>query len=804
MKRKPVNIKAYPLSGNAAVLQSASAERTWLRENGNASAHLDCGTANRQGWNVLCPCAFEATWNGGPGIEDIEIRVETPEDGVPAFVQSQVGGGVLTLHTGYQIKPDNKYRLWIRGPINEPKDGISSLESIADTSVLPCTISMHWKFTRPHQTVRFEAGEAFCALLPFPRTNFDKLGIEVIPSGVEVERYEWDLQEMADSPAVHSLLRGLGANIVESTEAPSHLSIWARRLHNPPAVSCICPADGRVDLLEEAIFGFLQQDYPGETELIVLNDWGEHTLAYDHPKVHIINLPRRFHSTGEKLNALAASASHDLIMMWPEDGISLPHRISFTVSQLQPAHGFFNAKTAWIWKDGHIRHFEHTAFHGAALWTRDLFVKVHGYPHVRDGHEASFEQLCQEHAPESINVRPTIAENIYYIHRELGNGSDNYRGLEQDEQSGQRVADSVQQQEALARFRHGEIQLKPHWRDDYARLVRNCLEGRTGARPFPPPFHQIPSPVITHARTEAAVFKGHYPAKISVILPACNESVLLKRTVEQFSATLPPNSEIIVVDNGSTDGSSDFLEQGEHRGVQLVRTPEPLGVSGARNRGLAQAQGEMVVFADAHIDIPQHWWQPIVALLNNPQVGVVGPAIGVMGNPESPKNYGQRIADSRLRLEWLGYKSEEPYPVPTLGGGFMAMRHDTLKQAGAFDADMPQWGSEDMELCLRYWLLGFEAWVVPQVTVLHYFRDRNPYAVEWRSVTHNLLRVALLHLGEKRLARVLRALKPDLNFEATLAAAVTSNLWQQRAYFADRRVRDDDWYFEKFKDSCLV
>src|SRR6185369_12235856 len=103
MDKNRMNIKAYALIGNAASLQSASAERTWLRENGNTYAQLDCGIANGQGWNVLCPYAFEATWNGGPKIEDIQIRLETLEDGVPAFVQSQLGGGVLTLHTGYQI-----------------------------------------------------------------------------------------------------------------------------------------------------------------------------------------------------------------------------------------------------------------------------------------------------------------------------------------------------------------------------------------------------------------------------------------------------------------------------------------------------------------------------------------------------------------------------------------------------------------------------------------------------------------------------------------------------------------------------
>jgi GT2 family glycosyltransferase len=698
----------------------------------------------------------------------------------PPLCRVILGGGVLTLHTGYQMKPDSAYRLWIRGPINEPKDGIFPLESIADTSVLPCTISMHWKFTRPHQTVRFEAGEAFCALLPFPTYEFENLGIEVVQIGDDLEGYERDLHEMVDDPAVHRVLRRLGATIADApANAISSASIWARRLHSPPPVSCICPADGSLDWLEEAMYAFLRQDYPGEKELIVLNDCNRQTLAFEHPEVRVLNVPRRFHSTGEKLNALAALASHDLVFVWPDDAISLPHRLSLTVSQLQPAHGFFNAKTTWIWKEGQLHGVDHKALHGASCWKRDLFVKVRGYPHVDDGHATSFEQLCQDHAPESVFVRPTTPENAYYIHREAKGGSN---GLD----------------------RQGQIQLKPHWKADYVALVREYLDKRPEAGLFPPPFHKIPPPTITPARAEAATFRGDYPKKISVVLPACNEGVLLQRTVEQFAATLPPNSEIIVVDNGSMDGCSDFLGHGELEAVHLIRTPEPLGVSGARNRGLAQAQGEVIVFADAHIDIPEHWWQPIVALLNDPRVGVVGPAIGVMGNPDHPKACGQRIADSKLRVEWLAWKSDEPYPVPTLGGGFMAMRHDTLAQAGAFDAGMPQWGSEDLELCLRYWLLGSEVWVAPDVTVLHYFRNKNPYGVEWRSITHNLLRVALLHLNDERLARVLGALKADPHFETAMAGTADSSLWQQRAYFATRRVRDDDWYFDKFKDSCPV
>ncbi|MEZ4657924.1 MAG: glycosyltransferase family A protein [Caldilineaceae bacterium] len=99
-------------------------------------------------------------------------------------------------------------------------------------------------------------------------------------------------------------------------------------------MSCICPTYGRVGLLEEALESFLRQDYPGRKELIVLNDEDQQTLLFDHPEVRIINLPARCHSLGEKFKAAVALASHDLIFVWRDDDIYLPHRLSYSVAQL--------------------------------------------------------------------------------------------------------------------------------------------------------------------------------------------------------------------------------------------------------------------------------------------------------------------------------------------------------------------------------------------------------------------------------------------------------------------------------------
>src|SRR5262249_43777727 len=147
-----------------------------------------------------------------------------------------------------------------------------------------------------------------------------------------------------------------------------------------PGVSCICPTYGRTALLEEAIYAFLQQDYRGPKELVVLNDYDGQVLELDHPEVRVVNVPRRFRSLGERLNAAAALCAHDLIGGWTDADISLPPRLSLSVARLDPRKGFFKAATAWYWNAGALSGPEANVFHGGSCWTRELFVQARGYP----------------------------------------------------------------------------------------------------------------------------------------------------------------------------------------------------------------------------------------------------------------------------------------------------------------------------------------------------------------------------------------------------------------------------------------
>lgn len=87
---------------------------------------------------------------------------------------------------------------------------------------------------------------------------------------------------------------------------------------------------------------------------------------------------------------------------------------------------------------------------------------------------------------------------------------------------------------------------------------------------------------------------------ISVIIPVYNAAPYLADCLESIRAQLPPDAEVICVDDGSTDNSFEILESFSLREPRIkVLHQENAGQGAARNRGLAVAQGEFVYFADA-------------------------------------------------------------------------------------------------------------------------------------------------------------------------------------------------------------
>ena len=293
-----------------------------------------------------------------------------------------------------------------------------------------------------------------------------------------------------------------------------------------------------------------------------------------------------------------------------------------------------------------------------------------------------------------------------------------------------------------------------------------------------------------------ARFPGFTSRKTSVVVISYNEGRNLRSTVASLHETLPRDGEIVVVDDGSTDGSADFLKHGRP-GIHMARPRHRLGVARARNWGASLARGDYVIFTDAHVSFRPGWQRPMVELLADPRIGAVAPAIYDQDRPDRT-GFGLRVTGPDLEVEWLDRQGDKPYPVPLLPGGCLAMRRDTFEAIGGFDEGLLRWGVEDMELSLRLWLLGYELLLVPKVSVGHQFRNLKSYTIHWKTVLHNRLRMAFLHLNARRLVRVVQAYQDCQVFASSLGLLLDSDIAARRADLRSRRVRDDDWFFDKF------
>ncbi len=151
-------------------------------------------------------------------------------------------------------------------------------------------------------------------------------------------------------------------------------------------------------------------------------------------------------------------------------------------------------------------------------------------------------------------------------------------------------------------------------------------------------------------------------AQVSVVIVSRNEGEHLRSTVSSLRAGLPQGGEIVIVDDNSTDGSADRLEDdGGPPVVRVLRQRERLGVSQARNLGARQCHGDVVVFGDAHIEAPPSWVSPLLEALADPGVGVVGPVISNMDD-RTLKGWGLHFSDP-----WLDWRSlhRKEGPIPT-------------------------------------------------------------------------------------------------------------------------------------------
>jgi glycosyltransferase involved in cell wall biosynthesis len=196
--------------------------------------------------------------------------------------------------------------------------------------------------------------------------------------------------------------------------------------------------------------------------------------------------------------------------------------------------------------------------------------------------------------------------------------------------------------------------------------------------------------------------------KVSVIIPTYNRLSMLKEAIDSVLAQNFEDFELIVVDDGSTDGTGEAI--GGYGGrVKLLRLSENRGVSVARNRGITQAKGKYLAFLDSD-DL---WVKGKLKI----QVEFLD------SNPQYPLCYtdeiwirrGKRVNPKLKHAKYSGWIFEKCLPLCTISPSSACMRKTLFAKVGLFDEALPV--CEDYDLWLRI-TARFPVFLIPRKLII--------------------------------------------------------------------------------------
>jgi len=187
---------------------------------------------------------------------------------------------------------------------------------------------------------------------------------------------------------------------------------------------------------------------------------------------------------------------------------------------------------------------------------------------------------------------------------------------------------------------------------------------------------------------------------ISVIIPAYNAASTIGHCLEALSAQTCPPDEVIVVDDGSTDGTAQVAKS---FGVRVISQPNA-GPAAARNRGATAAHGDILLFTDADCIPAPDWVERMVTAFADP--GVAG-AKGA---------YLTRQREPVARFVQIEYEDRYDHMRGQPAIDFVdtysaAYRRDVFVEAGGFDATFPTASVEDQEFSFRLAAARRKFWI---------------------------------------------------------------------------------------------
>jgi len=223
-------------------------------------------------------------------------------------------------------------------------------------------------------------------------------------------------------------------------------------------------------------------------------------------------------------------------------------------------------------------------------------------------------------------------------------------------------------------------------------------------------------------RTNPDIHKG-FPLKVSVVVPNWNGMRFVGMCLDSLSKLDFLDYEVIVVDNGSTDGSREMIEE-QYPGVRLLKLPDNMGFAIACNEGIKVSNAEYIVLLNNDIEVTSDWLRELYeGMERHPECGMGTTKMMFLDQRDVFYNTGDLFhswssGGGRGQGEKdTGQYEKEDYVFGACAGAGI-YRREFFNQVGLFDEDFFIF-AEDVDLNMRGQLQGLKAVYLPKAKVYH-------------------------------------------------------------------------------------
>ena len=211
-------------------------------------------------------------------------------------------------------------------------------------------------------------------------------------------------------------------------------------------------------------------------------------------------------------------------------------------------------------------------------------------------------------------------------------------------------------------------------------------------------------------------------ARVTAVVLAWGAEPYLDAAVRSLLESRDVDLDVVLVDNGCTDGAAERLRQVP--GVTHVDAGSNTGFAGGCNLGARHATGEFLAFVNSDAVVRPDALRCLVEVAEDPAVAFASASLRLADRHEVMNSAGNPVHYSGL--SWAGGFGENadrhrrPRDIPSVTGAAFAVRREVFDSLGGFNELMFAY-CEDAELSLRAWQRGWRCVYVPEAVVLHHY-----------------------------------------------------------------------------------